>query len=226
MKLLLKTALLAGALGFAGQAQAAVVAVNQTLDLTQPKAAPGPGFQGWNDTPAFNGGYSVSIAAGDTFDYTVDFLGSQTLTVDNLSAVWAFSFSGSPSSQVTGTGIFSFLDALGNAFLTSNILTDTEGDAHFGQYFTSSEFAGGLPASLTFSGVRYTGTLDSYDTPGAEARLYNQPAFYFVADSTDVGGAVPEPASWALMIAGFGLIGGAMRRANGQRRTKLAVSYA
>jgi PEP-CTERM motif len=33
-------------------------------------------------------------------------------------------------------------------------------------------------------------------------------------------GAVPEPASWALMIAGFGLVGGAMRR----RATK--VSYA
>jgi hypothetical protein len=25
-------------------------------------------------------------------------------------------------------------------------------------------------------------------------------------------GSVPEPASWAMMIAGFGLIGGAMRR--------------
>lgn len=28
----------------------------------------------------------------------------------------------------------------------------------------------------------------------------------------DAGGAVPEPASWALMIAGFGLVGAAMRR--------------
>jgi hypothetical protein len=28
----------------------------------------------------------------------------------------------------------------------------------------------------------------------------------------DLGGAVPEPASWAMMIAGFGLVGGAMRR--------------
>ena len=34
------------------------------------------------------------------------------------------------------------------------------------------------------------------------------------------GGAVPEPASWAMMIAGFGLVGGMMRR----RVTK--VSYA
>jgi PEP-CTERM motif len=33
-------------------------------------------------------------------------------------------------------------------------------------------------------------------------------------------GAVPEPASWALMIAGFGLVGGVMRR----RRTVVACS--
>jgi hypothetical protein len=42
-----------------------------------------------------------------------------------------------------------------------------------------------------------------------------------VADLLPPGaGAVPEPASWALMIAGFGLVGGAMRR----RATK--VSFA
>ncbi len=27
-------------------------------------------------------------------------------------------------------------------------------------------------------------------------------------------GAVPEPASWAMMVAGFGLVGGAVRRRN------------
>lgn len=35
--------------------------------------------------------------------------------------------------------------------------------------------------------------------------------------------AVPEPASWALMIAGFGLAGGALRR---QRQAKVRVAYA
>lgn len=33
--------------------------------------------------------------------------------------------------------------------------------------------------------------------------------------------AVPEPAAWAMMIAGFGLVGAAMRR-----RTKVTVNYA
>ena len=35
-------------------------------------------------------------------------------------------------------------------------------------------------------------------------------------------GAVPEPAAWALMIAGFGLVGGAMRR----RQQSVRVTYA
>lgn len=35
-------------------------------------------------------------------------------------------------------------------------------------------------------------------------------------------GAVPEPSTWAMLILGFGLVGGAMRR----RRTAVSVSYA
>lgn len=37
-------------------------------------------------------------------------------------------------------------------------------------------------------------------------------------------GAVPEPATWAMMLMGFGFVGGAMRSA--KRRQKLTVSYA
>lgn len=36
--------------------------------------------------------------------------------------------------------------------------------------------------------------------------------------------AVPEPAAWAMMLVGFGFVGGAMRSA--KRRQKLTVSYA
>jgi len=36
-----------------------------------------------------------------------------------------------------------------------------------------------------------------------------------------IGGSIPEPASWAMMLGGFGLAGGAMR--HGRRQ---AVSFA
>ena len=42
-----------------------------------------------------------------------------------------------------------------------------------------------------------------------------------VASATGPGGGVPEPATWALMILGFGAIGGALRR-----RTSMTVRYA
>ncbi|OYX08655.1 MAG: PEP-CTERM sorting domain-containing protein, partial [Sphingomonadales bacterium 32-68-7] len=37
-------------------------------------------------------------------------------------------------------------------------------------------------------------------------------------------GAVPEPATWAMMILGFAVIGGALR--SHKRREKLTVTYA
>jgi len=53
------------------------------------------------------------------------------------------------------------------------------------------------------------------------AETDNQSNFTAGLDNVSViGGAVPEPASWAMMLGGFGLVGGAMRR----RRT--AVRFA
>lgn len=49
--------------------------------------------------------------------------------------------------------------------------------------------------------------------------------FTLVSNSTPLpggAGGVPEPANWAMMIAGFGMIGGAMR----SRRGKTSVSFA
>jgi hypothetical protein len=197
------------AAALAGPATAATFTAVTTLDLSLASFAPSgfTGVQGAAFTPI-----SGTLAAGDTFDYTIDFKGSQTLTLFNPSTLWAFSYSGLPESDVTGTGTLSFLDSSGNAFLTSSVKTSTEASIHFGQIFNSADFAGGLPATLTFYGIRYVGTLDSYGDPNVTSRTYDSPAFYFGADRNAIAVGVPEPASWALMIAGFGLTGAAMRR--------------
>jgi PEP-CTERM motif len=199
-------------LAFAQPANAAVITVNQTLDLTQPKSIPGPGFQGWQGSPGFNGGYSVDIAEGDTFDFTIDFLGNQSLTLLNASSLWAFSYA-DISSGVDATGTLSLLDAAGTAVLTSNSFNSIESSVHLGQFFNASSFTSGLPANLTFSGLRYTGIVNDYLESGVTTRNYNNPGFFLTADNVTISaGAVPEPATWAMMIMGFGLVGAGMRR--------------
>lgn len=58
-------------------------------------------------------------------------------------------------------------------------------------------------------GVAFNGTAYSIDFGGTA----NQTGFDNITfGSKDAGGGVPEPAAWAMMLSGFGLVGGAMRR--------------
>lgn len=59
-------------------------------------------------------------------------------------------------------------------------------------------------------------------TDGVNGQLTGVPETIYVRFS-NFSGAVPEPATWAFMIFGFGAVGGAMRR---QRKANVKVSYA
>jgi len=69
-------------------------------------------------------------------------------------------------------------------------------------------------------GVSFAGTAHSVDFGGSA----NFIAFdnITLGASTPGNGGVPEPASWALMLGGFGLVGGAMR--SSRRRTAVVFS--
>ncbi len=58
----------------------------------------------------------------------------------------------------------------------------------------------------------FLGTVDGFEWSN------NSGAYDVTVNYAGLGGAVPEPATWAMMVAGFGLAGAAMRR----RRTILA----
>ncbi len=98
-------------------------------------------------------------------------------------------------------------------------------------------FNSGSPSVIPFSYTDASGvhnlslTLDS--TVGLQTFVQNlsgvtsfslqQVSPYFQIDNIvyNAAGGVPEPAAWAMMLAGFGLVGSAMRR-----RSKVAVTFA
>lgn len=88
--------------------------------------------------------------------------------------------------------------------------------------FTVANTVNGANGSLLFWGI--TDTANTFRTVTFAQSGSDRFGFddLTVGDARQVVGGVPEPTTWAMMIGGFGAIGGAMRN----RRRKPTVSYA
>jgi hypothetical protein len=124
-----------------------------------------------------------------------------------------FSFFYSSSTAAT-VNVFDGLDG------TGNILASLDLSAQFNQNCTGDP--SGQFCNWTAIGVNFAGTAYSIDFGGTA----NQTAFDDITfgSATPGTGAVPEPATWALLFLGFAAIGGAMR--SQKRRQAVTVSYA
>lgn len=103
------------------------------------------------------------------------------------------------------------------------------------QFYSTTGFGGtgssGFPVNelATLSGPGSALAVDRFTLSGFTT-AGNFPEFFAIGElnvngtAAIVNGAVPEPATWAMMILGFGFVGGTMRTA--RRRQKLALSYA
>ena len=98
------------------------------------------------------------------------------------------SFGGLPSASA-------FFEIVGNGTLFPSI-THSSGNPNALDW---QRFSGSFVANSSLSTLNFINTVG-----GGNAGI--------LLDTVSVTGAVPEPAAWALMIAGFGLVGGAMRR--------------
>ncbi|MEO9468872.1 PEPxxWA-CTERM sorting domain-containing protein [Parasphingorhabdus sp.] len=95
------------------------------------------------------------------------------------------------------------------------------GDGVFSADFFDS--ANNLLGSQTVNVTLGNYGLLSYAGPVSFVNISSDQAFWVLDDLSFNAAAVPEPATWAFMIFGFGAIGGAMRR---QRKANVKVSYA
>ncbi len=153
-----------------------------------------------------NSGTGIFSGSGNAYTLNLGSLGTNSgifsgnLGVTNAIPLSAFSeFLGGSFGATSGAG-FSFAGnsfsglAGGQSNLGNLFSFDTTGLAD-GNYFQTITFSGfsSFPGLSNFNFAPITVNVSANITGG-------------------VGGAVPEPASWLMMILGFGLIGGVMRR--------------
>jgi len=103
--------------------------------------------------------------------------------------------------------------------------------------FNTLTFSSNLGGDVVVPGTNFTnpangnqispGTNGLFTVTGDAGELFSSVTFSsttnsFEVDNLAVSGVVPEPASWAMMIGGFGLMGSAVRRRRAQTTVKFA----
>lgn len=139
--------------------------------------------------------------------------GRGVLTVDGP----VFDSRGSTAQTITGiTGIFngSAITGLASPFGANNLFYAN------GPTFVDGSGLGFTTAAGTNVNLFFQSSVNSF-------RINTTNPFtssFVTASSNPIAAAVPEPGTWALMLLGFGFVGGALRHS--KRRQKLTVSYA
>ena len=154
-------------------------------------------FNALNPTSA-NQAISLKLLAGETLTGTALYSTSFTLptSIDDRTATWY-------DLDITGWNVdagskYTFVMATGNSYRNAIVL-GPEFNIYTGKPLSGDAYAGG---TALFSNSPYSGYCESSGNCDLNFRV----------SSFTPSGAVPEPGMWALMIAGFGLTGGAMRR--------------
>lgn len=191
----------AAALLLAGNAQAAIVTFSTPVPITNNfngtdinfrngVSGPEGSVTGW-DLNIYNQSTAIGFFWNNTFANTAGGVAATAASGPYLSLA--------PGAVVSAASIFTAavaptaaFQSAGNHILGFRFYNEGLGAVNYGYLNITNGGAGGFPATVTSWSYEDTGGAITVPVPG--------------------GSAVPEPASWALMIGGFGLVGGAMRR--------------
>lgn len=166
---------------------------------------------------AYNGGYGSFFTAVSAFGAPM--LPQPTLQTNGISV--SSTNAGTLTIYVTQQDLTAASPYFTSSF-TSNSFTGSAQSVGESTYISSANelFGGALLASASFNGI---GTVVSTNTIGPLSGLFSETTRYVITvgdGSASVNNTinltaaapVPEPASWAMMICGFGAIGAVMRR--------------
>ncbi len=142
-------------------------------------------------------------AGGDVFvelDSNRNSSMSRTLTKSSKYFTLSFLYSPRPNQPSTTNGIEVLLN--GVVFNPPGVVTGTGGPTTNWSTITIGRFMANAGDKITFRAVGRSDSLGGY------------------VDNIKLA-VVPEPATWAMMIMGFGLIGGALRSAKGRQTARV-----
>jgi hypothetical protein len=205
---LIATVLLASAT-LAASPAAAVTTFSNNWDSVDFGSGPGfvilPSYEGWNSVAG--GGIEVQYnnVAGQPFSgenlVELDSTSNSTMErfIDPGAYLLTFYYSARPNVPADSNGITIFA----NGSQIYNVTGAGTGNTNW--MFQQVKFSINAPGSLRFAAVGTSNSLGGY------------------IENVSLSGAVPEPATWAMMIFGFGAVGGAMRTAQ-RRRAVLATA--
>lgn len=193
-------------------ANAAEIVYSQTLSVQDPLQ-----FQIDGDSILFRldgqNREDVTVNPGDTVYGTIDFGGDRIQVSDTGSAVVLFMPFVTYTGSVWAEGSFSFTGLQGD-YIGPDIITASSSCC----VILGGSFVGDLTkSSFSFTGLTYSakylsGAVTSFE-PYVPLHLARIDSFSVIES------AVPEPATWVMMLLGFGSIGTAMRR----RKSSLAL---
>lgn len=192
-------------LAMAAPAQAAVIQVNHVLDQSSINTS-------IDQEPLAN---PFTAGIGDRIEYLVTF--PSEITFDGDTSLWLLSLTNSGEAGIETAFVWEFLSPSANLVSGPIVGIQSNEQVHVGTYLNASQYR--LDANpISFSGIRLSiDLLSNYDVDldndGAAETTSTDPREYrSIALSLGNGSAVPEPATWLLLMGGIGVVGGALRR--------------